>query len=295
VVHEHQSESDLDDAPLNMFHWRLAFYSGGGPFLDGYILSIIGVAMVQAAPELQLSPSWQGLIGASALIGIFFGGFLGGWLTDKFGRQVLYTLDLVLIIVCSVAQFWVESAFSLFVLRILIGVAVGADYPIATALLAEFAPRRYRGPLLGGLIASWFAGAAVAYFIGELLLGTSPDGWRWMLASAALPATGFVLMRHGTPESPRWLSRKGRHAEAVAVIRRVYGHDIQSNAVPQSSEESVLDTNALFYSTYSGRLFFVTTFWTFPLYRSSRSMPSARRSSLLWVSEARRGTRHPQP
>lgn len=253
---------DLEDAPLNKFHRRLTFYSGGGPFLDGYVLSIIGVALVQATPELSLSTSWQGLIGASALIGIFFGGFLGGWLTDKFGRQVLYTLDLILIIVCSVAQYWVQSALALFILRLLIGVAVGADYPIATALLAEFTPRRYRGPLLGGLIAIWFAGAAVAYVIGELLLHSGPDGWRWMLASAALPATGFVIMRHGTPESPRWLSQKGRHAEAAAVLRQVYGKDIKSYPIPTRSGGGRLDAWALFHSGYGARLFFVTVFWT---------------------------------
>jgi putative MFS transporter len=254
--------TNLEDAPLNKFHRRLTFYSGGGPFLDGYILSIIGVALVQATPELGLSPSWQGLIGASALIGIFFGGFLGGWLTDKFGRQVLYTLDLILIIVCSVAQLWLQSALALFILRLLIGVAVGADYPIATALLAEFTPRRYRGPLLGGLIAIWFAGAAVAYLIGELLLHSGPDGWRWMLASAALPATVFVIMRHGTPESPRWLSQKGRHAEADAVIRQVYGKDIKSYLIPTRNEDERLNAWALFHSGYGARLFFVTVFWT---------------------------------
>ncbi len=253
---------DPEDAPLNRFHWRLTFYSGGGPFLDGYILSIIGVAMVQATPELGLSTSWQGLIGASALIGIFFGGCLGGWLTDKFGRQVLYTLDLILIIACSVAQFWAQTAFTLFILRLLIGVAVGADYPIATALLAEFVPRRYRGPLLGGLIAIWFAGAAVAYVVGELLLHFGPDGWRWMLASAALPATAFVIMRHGTPESPRWLSRQGRHAEATMVIRQVYGTNANSKPISSSSDHERLDGWALFRSGYGDRLFFVTAFWT---------------------------------
>ena len=253
---------DSEDAPLNRFHWRLTFYSGGGPFLDGYILSIIGVAMIQATPKLGLSTSWQGLIGASALIGIFFGGFLGGWLTDKFGRQVLYTLDLILIIACSVAQFWVQTALTLFILRLLIGVAVGADYPIATALLAEFAPRRYRGPLLGGLIAIWFAGAAAAYVIGEMLLDTGPDGWRWMLASAALPATAFVIMRHGTPESPRWLSQQGRHVEATDVIRRVYGTGMKSYPIPSKSEGERLDGWALLRSGYGARLLFVTAFWT---------------------------------
>lgn len=169
--------AEPEDAPFSGFHGRLAFYSGGGLFLDGYVFSIIGVALIQAAPALHLSPSWQGLIGASSNVGIFFGGFAGGWLTDKYGRQVLYTLDVILIIVCSAAQFYAGSALWLFILRLLIGVAVGADYPIATALPAEFAPRRYRGPLLGGLIALWFTGAAAAYLVGELLLYSGPDGW----------------------------------------------------------------------------------------------------------------------
>ncbi|MGI5287716.1 MFS transporter [Nonomuraea polychroma] len=99
--------------------------------------------------------------------------------------------------------------------RLLIGIAVGADYPVATSLLAEFAPRRYRGPLLGGLVVMWFVGAAVAYTIDEALLAIGDDGWRWMLASAAVPATVIILLRLATPESPRWLAKKGRTEEAA--------------------------------------------------------------------------------
>ena len=218
-----QRSSSLEEAPLNGFHKRLALYSAGGPFLDGYVLSIIGIALIQATPALQLSSLWQGLIAASALIGIFFGGFLGGWFTDLYGRKVLYTLDLVAIIGFSAAQFWVDSAWMLFVWRLLIGVAVGADYPIATSLLTEFLPRKYRGPLVGGLIMMWFVGAAAAYIVGELLIGTGPHAWRWMLASAVVPGVLFLFLRYGSPESPRWLLSKGRKAEADAVIKRVYG------------------------------------------------------------------------
>ena len=96
------SEHVLDDAPLSAFHKRLALYSSGGPFLDGYILSIIGVALVQISPQLGLGGTAEGLVGASALIGIFLGAFVGGWLTDRFGRQLLFTVDLIAIIVCSV-------------------------------------------------------------------------------------------------------------------------------------------------------------------------------------------------
>ncbi|MFG2967617.1 MULTISPECIES: MFS transporter [unclassified Streptomyces] len=252
----------VDDAPLSRFHKKLALYSSGGPFLDGYVLSIIGVAMVQITPRLQLSSSAQGLIGASALIGIFLGAFAGGYLTDRFGRQVLYTIDLVAIIVCSVAQFWADDPVWLFVLRLLIGMAVGADYPIATSLLAEFTPRRYRGPLLGGLVVMWFVGAAVAYIVGELLLKTGDDGWRWMLASAALPATVIVLLRLGTPESPRWLANKGRIEEAEDVLRKVYGPDASIADLPEEEERENVDLKAILRAGYGGRMLYISVFWT---------------------------------
>ncbi|MEV5847316.1 MFS transporter [Streptomyces sp. NPDC051985] len=252
----------VDDAPLSRFHKKLALYSSGGPFLDGYVLSIIGVAMVQITPRLQLSSSAQGLIGASALIGIFLGAFAGGYLTDRFGRQVLYTIDLVAIIACSVAQFWADDPVWLFVLRLLIGMAVGADYPIATSLLAEFTPRRYRGPLLGGLVVMWFVGAAVAYIVGELLLKTGDDGWRWMLASAALPATVIVLLRLGTPESPRWLANKGRVEEAEDVLRKVYGPDASIADLPEEEERENVDLKAILRAGYGGRMLYISVFWT---------------------------------
>ncbi|MFF9779480.1 MFS transporter [Streptomyces sp. NPDC013978] len=253
----------LDDAPLSRFHKKLALYSSGGPFLDGYVLSVIGVAMVQISDQQDLSDSAQGLIGASALIGIFLGAFVGGWLTDRFGRQLLYTIDLIAIIACSVAQFWADDPVWLFILRLLIGIAVGADYPIATSLLAEFTPRRYRGPLLGGLVVMWFVGAAAAYIVGEILLRTGDDGWRWMLASAALPATIIVLLRHGTPESPRWLANKGRTEQAEAVLKKVYGPDVTIADLPDEGEEREnVDLKAIMRSGYGGRMLYITVFWT---------------------------------
>ena len=246
---------------LSPFHTRLAIYSSGGPFLDGYVLSIIGVALVQITPALHLTRVWEGLIAASTLIGMFFGGFVGGYLTDRFGRQLLYTWDLAAILICSLLQFWATNAEVLFLLRLLIGVAVGADYPIATALSAEFMSARHRGPVLACLISMWFVGAAAAYIVGEAFQHLGPGGWRWMLASAALPAALFMFMRHGTPESPRWLERKGRRAEAEAVIRRVYGERAPSD-YQSAGAANEANLAALFASGYGPRLAFTTVFWT---------------------------------
>jgi len=253
----------VEDVPLSRFHRLLTIRSGGGSFVDGYVLSIIGIAMTKVSPALGLSAFWEGLIAASALIGIFFGGFIGGALTDRLGRRVLYFVGPVLFIVCSLAQYWVQSGEMLFALRFLNGVAVGIEYPVATAFLVEFLPKRYRGPCLAALTILWFAGAAVAYLTGEVILNIGgPDAWRLTLASTAVIGALLFLVRLGTPESPRWLMSKGREQEAEAIIRRVYGSDFGLKNLPQQAECQHLSFGSLLHSGYGKRMAFVTLFWT---------------------------------
>lgn len=251
--------SDLDTAPLNAFHRRLTLFSSGGPFLDGYILSIIGIALVQINDAWTMGTAWNGLIGASALIGVFIGGLVFGNITDRIGRKLMYTIDLSAIILLSVAQFFVQAPWQLFLLRLLLGIAVGADYPIATALVAEFAPAKWRARLLGGLNAMWFVGATVAAFVGYWLLRFD-QGWRWMLLSAALPALVIVLARTTIPESPRWLMSKGRRDEALAVLRKTLGRDATLENLPD--QEKPTSFRAVVSAGYLGRVVFISIFWT---------------------------------
>lgn len=253
----------VEDVPLNRFHRLLTVRSGGGSFVDGYVLSIIGIAMMKVSPALGLSAFWEGLIAASALIGIFFGGFIGGALTDRLGRRVLYFVGPTLFVVCSLAQYWVQSGELLFALRFMNGVAVGIEYPVATAFLVEFLPKKNRGPCLATLTILWFAGAAVAYLAGEAILNFGgPDVWRLTLASTAVIGALLFIVRLGTPESPRWLLSKGRHAEAEAIIRRVYGPEFGLDNLPVQAESKNLSFANLLHSGYGKRMAFVAIFWT---------------------------------
>ncbi|MGP0988578.1 MFS transporter [Serratia sp. CY66160] len=253
----------VEDVPLNRFHRLLTVRSGGGSFVDGYVLSIIGIAMMKVPPALGLSAFWEGLIAASALIGIFFGGFIGGALTDRLGRRVLYFVGPTLFVVCSLAQYWVQSGEVLFALRFMNGVAVGIEYPVATAFLVEFLPKKNRGPCLATLTILWFAGAAVAYLAGEAILNFGgPDAWRLTLASTAVIGALLFIVRLGTPESPRWLLSKGRHAEAEAIIRRVYGPEFGLDNLPVQAESKNLSFANLLHSGYGKRMAFVAIFWT---------------------------------
>jgi len=253
----------IEDVPLNGFHQLLTVRSGGGWVMDGYVLSIIGVALIQLADALHLNGFWQGMVAASALIGIFFGGFIGGRLTDRLGRRRLYFVPPIIFTVCSIAQFWVQSGEMAFLLRLLIGIAVGIEYPVASSLLVEFTPRKHRGPRLAMLTILWFAGAALAYIVGNLILSSAgPDAWRWVLASPAVIGIALFLIRLGTPESPRWLVGKGRFAEADAVIKKVYGADFSLENLPEEPANRKASLMTLLRSGYAKRMLFVATFWT---------------------------------
>ncbi|MFK0091943.1 MFS transporter [Pseudomonas sp. NPDC090592] len=255
--------TSIEDVALSRFHQLLTVRSVGGSFVDGYVLSIVGVVMLQMSSTLQLDSFWEGMIAASALIGIFFGGFIGGWLTNIIGRKRIFFVGPVIFIAASLCHLWTDSIVAVFVLRLLIGVAVGIEYPVATSLLVEFLPRKCRGPRLAALALLWFVGAAFAYVVGEVVLRSGrPDAWQLALASGAVLGVLLLIVRLGTPESPRWLLGKGRVGEADAVIKRIYGQHFSIANLPEQPNDQKLPLSSLLRSGYGRRMFFVVVFWT---------------------------------
>ncbi|WCN37635.1 MFS transporter [Aneurinibacillus uraniidurans] len=210
----------MDDVPLNKFHLKITALTFGANFSDGYALGIIGMALTLLSPQMKLSPLWEGLIGSSALIGVFLGCLVLGRLADRIGRQKIFQLNFLVITIASVLQFFVNDPAVLFALRLLIGFALGGDFTVGSTLLAEFAPRKYRGFLLAFLNVIWTVGYVASNFIGYYLEQTGPESWRWMLVSTAIPAFIVLLLRIGTPESPGWLVSVGRIDEARQIVKK---------------------------------------------------------------------------
>lgn len=255
-----KSFSVIDDAPLNTFHRKLLVYSSGGPFLDGFALTIIGVAFITLKPALDLNATDAGVAAAAALVGIFVGGSVFGFVTDLVGRKVMYILDLAVLTLASLASAFVTDIWQLVVLRFILGIAIGADYPIASSLLAEFVPRRHRGRLLGALFVVWAAGAAAAAGVGWALSGLGDDSWRYMLASPAVIGAVTLAFRLGTPESPRWLANKGRHEEAQAICRKIWQADVPLESLLETEQRTSIKT--VLRGRYLRRIVFVSVFYT---------------------------------
>ncbi|HWR45855.1 MFS transporter [Sporomusa sp.] len=248
----------VEDAPLTPYLKKLTLFASGGTFLDGYILVIIGVALAQLGPELQLDAFWTAMIGVSALVGLFIGTSLFGYVTDILGRQLMFTIDIIAIVIVSIATMFITTPLELVVLRFLIGIVVGADYPIATSLVAEFTPRKYRAMAMGFIAAVWYVGATCADIVGYFLIDVS-GGWRWMLGSSAIFALALLVGRIGTPESPRWLVMKGRVDEARDVVKKVFGPDAELDLTEERVEK--VRYSRLFTEGYLSRVIFVGTIW----------------------------------
>ncbi|WP_019244327.1 MULTISPECIES: MFS transporter [Bacillus] len=251
-----QVKKTLDDVEITPFLKRMTLFASGGPFLDGYVLVIIGVALTQLGPELNLSAHWSAMVGAAALVGLFIGTALGGYVTDIVGRKKMFTIDIIAIAVISIATMFVSTPLQLVIMRFLIGIVIGADYPIATSLVTEFTPRKYRAISMGIIAAAWYVGATAANIVGYYLCEVD-GGWKWMLGSAFVPCVILLIGRWGIPESPLWLSRKGRVEEASAIVRQVYGDDVELE--PEEAKKTRY--RMLFEKGYFRRIMFIGIIW----------------------------------
>lgn len=266
----------IDDAQMNSWLRRIVFFSSGGAFLDGYVLSIVGVALNGAAVELGLGTSQIASIGAASLAGIFFGALAGGQLTDRFGRRIMFLLDIGGIALTSLACAFVGEAWQLIALRLLLGFFVGADYPIATSLIAEFTPRAKRAIGMGTVSASWYLGATIAVVVGLGLVNVA-EGWRWMLGSAVVPCLVLLIGRADIPESPRWLTQRGRADEARKVLARVFGQaaDLQDEPVRKAGLKEVFRPGYLVRIVFLGILILCQVVPMFAIYTFGPEILSA--------------------
>lgn len=241
---------------------RMTFACAWGEGLDGFDLGLISVALPAITIALGLDPVLAGLIGASSLIGIFIGAPLAGWLTDRFGRKRVFTIDVLAFIVLGLAQAFVADGWQLFVVRVLLGIAIGAEYSIGAAMLAEFAPSRDRGRRLSGLLVCWYGGYLVAVVVAYAMIDWLGLDWRWVLVTSGLPAVVTAIARIGFPESPRWLLSHGRADEARAIVAEHLGGDAYFRQEQYAAEEQRPGGyRVLFSKANRQRLLFIAVFW----------------------------------
>lgn len=208
----------LDDLPLTRRHGRIIGGSGLGWALDAMDVGLISFIIVALKAEWGISDATAGWITSVGFIGMALGASLGGLLADRFGRRQVFAVTLLVYGIATGASALVGGVAVLIVLRLFVGLGLGAELPVASTYVSEFAPARIRGRLVIVLEAfwalGWTASAVVGYFVVPL-----DGGWRWAFLLGAVPAAYALFVRWGLPESPRFLELKGRTTEADAIVR----------------------------------------------------------------------------
>ncbi len=201
-----------------------------GGLLFGFDTAVIAGTTAGLTTAFALTPSTLGLTVAIALVGTVIGSMLAGIPGDRYGRRdslrVMAILYLVSAIGCAFAWDW----YSLVFFRFIGGLAIGGSSVLGPMYIAEIAPAKMRGRLVGFFQFNIVAGILVAY-LSNYLIGRAELGvgeWRWMLGVSGIPALFFFIMLFTIPRSPRWLAQKARVEEARSVLVLIGEENVES-------------------------------------------------------------------
>jgi MFS family permease len=217
----------LDRLPWSRFHVLVVVALGVTWILDGVEVTIVGsIGPVLENPQaLGISAGEIGAAGSAYVTGAVLGALVFGWLTDRFGRRLVFYVTLVVyltgvILTATSWNFWSFAAF-----RAITGLGIGGEYAAINSAIDELIPARYRGRVDLIVNGSFWLGAAAGS--GASLLFLDPDilapnvGWRLAFVVGGVLGFGILLLRRYVPESPRWLVTHGWSRAADATIAEI--------------------------------------------------------------------------
>jgi len=178
-----------------------------GGLLFGYDTGVISGAILLIKQQFSLNPTMQEFTVSAVLVGSVTGAALGGILCDRFGRRNMIILSAIIFGVSAILTAFTPNLALLILGRIIVGVGIGIASFISPMYISEVAPKSIRGTLVFLNQLALTSGILLAYFV-DYLFTKVPDGWRWMLGLAIVPALALGLGMLKMPNSPRWLVMK---------------------------------------------------------------------------------------
>ncbi|KAI3319135.1 MFS general substrate transporter [Xylariaceae sp. AK1471] len=253
----HAIQAVIDRRGLDGFQWRVWWVAASGFFTTSYSIfavNIISPALNYVYPDPDCSSSWPGsslTINLTTLIGTIFGAVVFGFLADRHGRKAVYGIELVIVIVATIGMTTASAGVNnesmnvygwIGFWRTLLGVGLGAEYPLSAIIAAEWSSTKSRGRMMAAVFLMQSVGQLAAYGFGLAILvgvsknlGLSPHEtdpkvaivkidaiWRIIIGVGAFPALVSLVLRRTIPETPYYLVESGRVTDAVNATGQVY-------------------------------------------------------------------------
>jgi putative MFS transporter len=222
----------LDEAKISPLHRRVIALIAAGYFCDVIDFTVFGSLVPFILKSGFASAAETAAIGSATIFGLALGTAAQGEFSDRFGRRFIYQFNLLLFGVFTILGAFAPSVTLLIVCRVIAGIGLGAEQPLAFAYAGEYAPKRIRGRILALV---HFIGGACVWPIGTgLVIGfsalvanipsvaNSADyAWRGVWIIIGVAALIVWVLRYSLPESPRYLATHGRGKEALAVLTKL--------------------------------------------------------------------------
>ena len=240
-----------------MYLMLLTVVAALGGLLFGYDTAVISGAVGFLQAHFQLGAGLKGWAASSALIGCIVGAMFGGPLSDRYGRKRILLFCAVLFAFSGVASALPRTLTQFVWARFSGGFAIGAVSVLSPLYIAEIAPEKIRGRLVSLYQLAIVVGILVVFFVNMVIQRAGDEtwntayGWRWMMGSLTLPSGLFGFLLIFIPESPRWLMKMGRRAEAETVLVRVGGQAAADRELRQI-EESLNQEEGKFSELFTG-------------------------------------------
>ncbi|NMN01419.1 MFS transporter [Bifidobacterium panos] len=271
----------LDRLPFNKAHRKLLVASGIGWAFDAMDVGLVSfvVAAIAADPHFNLTASEKSWVLSIGFIGMAVGAALGGYAADRVGRKTVFSATLVIFGLANAGMAFSWSLTALLAARLVIGLGLGAELPVASTLVSEFSPTKQRGRMTVLLESFWAIGWIVAACIGYFVIPNTGDwGWRYALLIGALPLLYAIVTRVHIPESVRFLEAKGREEEAEQAVRYFEAASgVAPVASPKGRPLEKINTRELFGREYLARTAAIWGTWffvNFSYYGAFTWMPS---------------------
>lgn len=218
-------------------HTRAVVAMSLGGLLFGFDTAVISGVTEALRSNYSLGAAGLGVAVSAALWGTLAGAMLSGAPGDRYGSLGVLRAIGLLYVISAIGCALAGDLVTFTAFRFIGGIAIGGSSVLIPVYIAEISPPARRGFLVGLFQLNIVIGILVAY-LSNFLIGQIAPGdlvWRWKLAAAAVPAVIFALLLIGTPHSPRWLTARGRHAQAATAAERL-GIEIAGQAHGEAHE-----------------------------------------------------------
>jgi putative MFS transporter len=257
----------LERLPFSRFHFRLAAILGVGTFFDAFDALTIATALAVVFNVLHISFLNAGFLISAAYVGQFIGAWAFGYLSEAVGRKFAFITALLIFGILSVATAFAWDFQSLVVCRILQGLGLGGEVPVAGALFGEYLRTANRGRigLLYQSLFIWGAALTPAIGVGVFSIFGQDPGWRVLFILGGIPALVAIYACFALPESARWLADQGRLDEAEKIVAGIEAEPRKTPLPPlrilQQPAPQKTHLAELFRGIYRRRTILVWTQW----------------------------------